>query len=957
MKFVYPWMLVLVAVVPVAGALWAFLRARTERHLAAFVAPALQARLLPRHPRLFSLQAALLLAGLALVFFATSRPQWGQSEQKTEVRSRNVVIALDVSRSMLAEDVRPNRLERAKADLADLVKSLDGDRCALVAFRRTGVLLCPLTTDYAFVRSAIEDAGPHSAPRGETDLGSAIRTALDALDPATDEHNAVILISDGGDLRGGALAAAQEAKKRSVPVFTVGLGNDALESSVPDASGSGVQMYQGKAVKTRLEHETLDRIARASGGRYVPLATAGMAETTLGAIYRDFLSNVAEQDLAEEESLRATERFGWFLVPGLLLILLAGMFSRGRFAGRVARKVQVAVLLAVLCGGIHAAETNVPPAIASREAGENKQGTLLDDREIWNKGVDFYRAGDYTNALATLRTLMLSRTHGARAAELVGAIRHADRQAARAQAKDAQGVHAGNAALEPLRRALAAGEESSWAMQQALRAAPDDPRANRNFTRVTDGLKELRDELHVEEVLSKAKGGDPKAQMAEAAREALALLQEQAGVLTNEAGVAIARSEALAKRAERLSDALIPLKRDVLESVTNEQQAAEIVGDVEATRDAALRAADQLADLSPDAALDLSTAENAFHRYWKGMLDSPEAFAEALRAQSNAVARAERVNGRDWQREALDFTKIFGDKFPEWVRRQCEKDRPTSSNGPPYTVHVAQEIANAAREIAKKQEALLKEPKEEDAKLALAGLTRIGDRFEMVGSSPRQLAAADLLMQTNAYVDLPRTDGFDWQKDAYDHTRAFRARFPGWAQEYEQKAQSDTNLPPFTKEQQAEVAALAADVEKKQAGCIKELVPPDQLEAIRELQRIIELLPPDQNSQQNQQQQQQQQQNQNQNKDQNKDKNQDQNKDQNQDQKQDQDQNKDQDQQKDEQEQQQEEKEQKARAKELEDQKEAEELIRKALERSDEHEAEKKARMRKIPLSPNERDW
>ena len=347
MKFVYPWMLALVAIVPVAGALWVFLRARADKRLAAFVAPSLQARLLPRHPRLFSLQAVLLLTGLAFVFFAASRPQWGQSEQKAEVRSRNVVIALDVSRSMLAEDVRPNRLERAKADLADLVSSLDGDRCALVAFRRTGVLLCPLTTDYAFIRSAIEDAGPHSAPRGETDLGSAIRTALGALDPAKDEHNAIILISDGGDLRGGALQAAEEAKKRSVPVFTVGLGNDALESSVPDASGSGVQMYQGKAVKTRLEHDTLDRIARASGGRYVPLATAGTAETTLGAIYRRFLRQVAEEDLAEEEELRATERFGWFLVPGLLLVLLAGMFSRGRFAGRTARRAAAVALLSM----------------------------------------------------------------------------------------------------------------------------------------------------------------------------------------------------------------------------------------------------------------------------------------------------------------------------------------------------------------------------------------------------------------------------------------------------------------------------------------------------------------------------------------------------------------------------------------------------------------------------------
>ena len=947
MKFVYPWMLALVALVPVAGAVWVFLRARAEKRLSSFVAPALNARLMPPNPRLFSLQAVLLLVGLALILFATSRPRWGQSAQKMQVRSRNVVIALDVSRSMLAQDVRPNRLERAKADLADLVKSLDGDRCALVAFRRTGVLLCPLTTDYAFLRSAIEGASPDSAPRGETDLGSAIRTSLDALDSAQDEHNAIILISDGGDLRGGALEAAQLAKKRSVPVFTVGLGNDAMESTVPDASGTGVQTYQGKAVKTRLVNETLDQIARTSGGRYVPLATANTAETTLGAIYRRFLSRVAEEDRAEEEELRATERFGWFLVPGIAFVLLAALFSRGRFAGRRARAVAAAAMLAV-CLGTSAEEpasTNAAPAAAD--------GVQLTDGEVWNKGVEYYRDGDMTNALATLRPLMLSRTHGARASEVVGAIRHADRTRELAKAADAQGVHAGGAAIEPMRRALAAGEESVWAMQRALRAAPDDPRVNRNFTRVTDGLAKLRDDIHVEEVLAQAKGRDPKAEMAESARKALALLHEQAGVLTNEASVAIARSEDLAKRAEKLADVLIPLKRSVLESVTNEQQAAEIVGDVEATRDAVKRAAEQLADMSPDAAESLSASENAFHRYWKGMLDSPSALVEALRAQSNAVTRAERENGRDWQQEAIDFTQIFGARFPEWVQQQCAKDTPTSSNEPPYTVRVAQEIANAAQEIVKKQQALLKEPKDEDASLALAGLTRVRDRCELIAADPRQLAAADLLMQTNAYADVARTDGFDWQKDAYDHTRAFRARFPVWAQEYEQKAQADTNMPPFTKEQQAEVAALAADVEKKQAGCLKELVPPDQLEAIREIQRILELLPPDQNNQQNQQNQQQQQQQQNQNKDQNKDQNQDQN----QDQKQDKDENKDQQQDQQQEEQEQKAEERKPQDEKTPDQKDVEALIRKALERSEEHENDKRDRMRKAPLSPNERDW
>ena len=338
MKFVNPWMLVLVALVPVAGAWWTFLRARAEKRLNGLVAPALQGRLLPRNPRLFNVQAALMLVGLALVLFASARPQWGHSAQKMQARTRNVVVALDVSRSMLATDVRPNRLERAKADIADLIDSLEGDRCALVAFRRTGVLLCPLTTDHGFLRGTLESTTPESAPRGETDLGSAIRASLDALDPAADDHNAIILISDGGDLRGGARDAARLAAKRNVPVFTVGLGNPRAETAIPDASGTGSQQYQGKAVTTKLEEAALAEIAKLSGGRYVPLATAGTAETTLGAIYRRFLRQVAAKAQAEEEELRATERFGLVLVPGLLLVLLAGMLSRGRFAGRTARQ-------------------------------------------------------------------------------------------------------------------------------------------------------------------------------------------------------------------------------------------------------------------------------------------------------------------------------------------------------------------------------------------------------------------------------------------------------------------------------------------------------------------------------------------------------------------------------------------------------------------------------------------
>lgn len=338
MKFVHPWILIFVAFVPVVGAFWMFMRARAEKKLNDLIAPSLRARLFPSKVGLFNLQLTLMLIGMALAFFAAARPQWGHSKQVMRAKSRNVVVVLDVSRSMLASDVRPNRLERAKADIADLIDSLDGDRCALVAFRNNGVLLCPLTTDHGFLRSALEGASPESASRGETDIGSGIRTALSALDPAADDHNAIILISDGGDLRSQAIEATRLAAKRNIPIFTVGLGNRDSESTIPSVDGKGVQQYKGGSVKTKLEDKTLSEIAKLSGGRYVPLATAGTAETTLGAIYRRFLRQVAMKEQAEEEEMRATERFGYFLIPALLFVILSACFSRGRFAGRQVNK-------------------------------------------------------------------------------------------------------------------------------------------------------------------------------------------------------------------------------------------------------------------------------------------------------------------------------------------------------------------------------------------------------------------------------------------------------------------------------------------------------------------------------------------------------------------------------------------------------------------------------------------
>ena len=326
MRFVNPIFLILTAIVPVAGLFWAFLRARREKALSRITLS------VPRVPAA-GLQMGLILIGLALVLFAAARPQWGKTMERTVERSRNVVVAIDVSRSMLAADVRPNRLERAKADVADLIDSLEGDRCALVAFRRTGVAVCPLTTDHGYLRSALERMSPESAPRGETDLGSAIRTALATLDPAADDHNAIILISDGGDLRGEALKNAEAAKKRGIPIFTVGIGDPKRGATIPSEDGRGVVKFDGKPVTVKLEEAALDAIAKASGGSYVPLATAGTAETTLGAIYRRRLRQIALMEQNEEES-RLGERYQLFLIPGLVLLIIGACLSKGRFAKR-----------------------------------------------------------------------------------------------------------------------------------------------------------------------------------------------------------------------------------------------------------------------------------------------------------------------------------------------------------------------------------------------------------------------------------------------------------------------------------------------------------------------------------------------------------------------------------------------------------------------------------------------
>ncbi len=333
LSFAHPWMLMLLWLVPLLGVWWYAAARRRERNLAIFVSPAMQQLLHPRHSAARTVwQSALLSLGILLMLFAASRPRWGMREQMVFKRGRDLVIALDVSRSMLAGDVYPNRLERAKVDLIDLIKDLDGDRAALIAFRHTAVLMCPLTTDYAYLRQTLDAITVDAAPRGETDIGDAIAKALSAFETTDSNHKAIILISDGEDLSGRAIALAEQAAERNIPIFTVGLG-DQRGARIPDPDQQGVfAQHKGSDIVTRLDNETLDQIAQISGGAYVPVGTASTATTTLGELYRKRLSQILAQDLEETLQRRHIERYQVFLLPAFLLFLAGACLSRGRLS-------------------------------------------------------------------------------------------------------------------------------------------------------------------------------------------------------------------------------------------------------------------------------------------------------------------------------------------------------------------------------------------------------------------------------------------------------------------------------------------------------------------------------------------------------------------------------------------------------------------------------------------------
>jgi Ca-activated chloride channel homolog len=301
-------------------ALALFSRSRRRRAAEAFVAQAMWSRILPQDSRA-RFWVKLLLRETALVagLVALAGPQWGTRYEEIIPRGSDLYVLIDVSRSMLAEDVPPSRLGRAKSDVAALVNRLEGERVGLIAFAGQAVVKCPLTVDYDAFRRSLDELDPSSAPRGGTAIGDAIRKALEVFQARADRDQAILLITDGDDQQSYPLEAAAVAAERHVTIFTVGLGDANQGSRIPrNAQAKSYVEYQGQQVWTKMDGSLLKDIALKTSGVYVPVETRAY---DLGELYTKYLHGRRGTDEQSRKRIRRADQFQIFLALAVLALL------------------------------------------------------------------------------------------------------------------------------------------------------------------------------------------------------------------------------------------------------------------------------------------------------------------------------------------------------------------------------------------------------------------------------------------------------------------------------------------------------------------------------------------------------------------------------------------------------------------------------------------------------------
>ncbi len=325
---VYLWFLLAVPL----GLVMLILRGLNRRRaLSRAIDPDLAERLTPSlSPGLSTLKGLLLFGALAFLLLASARPKWGEKLQMYQGRGIDVVIALDGSRSMLAQDVKPSRLVRAKTELASFIDGLSGNAIGVVGFAGDAYVMCPLTTDADAAKLFLDIIGPDMMPVPGTDFGKAIDVSLSLLNPKENNYKALVLVTDGEDLGRNTAQAIQRAAEQHVRVFPIAFAT-AEGSPIPDYDAQGnLTSYkkdkEGQVVMSRMNERELIVMAQATGGRF--LRVEGFSGERLLAA----LEQIRKKEIGGGQFTDYVERYQLFLIVALVLFIAGLGLSNRRGA-------------------------------------------------------------------------------------------------------------------------------------------------------------------------------------------------------------------------------------------------------------------------------------------------------------------------------------------------------------------------------------------------------------------------------------------------------------------------------------------------------------------------------------------------------------------------------------------------------------------------------------------------
>ncbi len=332
-RFEHPEHLYALALLPVVALFFIAMLYARRRAIRRFGSTQLMQRLMPEMSRYkHTIKFGLLLFALFFLIIGWANPQWGSKKEKVQRRSVDVFLALDISRSMLATDIPPARLERAKRFAQELADALRGERIGLILFAGNAYLQVPLTTDYAAVNLFLRSANPDMAPTQGTAIGAAINLAERSFEPDNTSHKAMVLISDGENHEEEALEEARIARDNGLLLFTVGVGT--AEGSFIPIQDRGRQDYKrdqsGNPVRSRLNEEMLRNIARTGDGVYFNLSSG--SEQVIEAL-QERINNIEKQEFEQRSFSNYESYFQYFIAMAIALLLVEFFISyrRSRF--------------------------------------------------------------------------------------------------------------------------------------------------------------------------------------------------------------------------------------------------------------------------------------------------------------------------------------------------------------------------------------------------------------------------------------------------------------------------------------------------------------------------------------------------------------------------------------------------------------------------------------------------